>query len=148
MANKNNLIPQAHVLTVDEQSKGGKKSGEVRRENKMIQEMVGNETFQKILEKIVSMYLKNGKHTDLEKTKSFEDFKGKNPTVKVSILVSLVQKALKGDIRAIELLLAILGESPSIKIEADINNTNSYDQLSVEELRALARKCEADEQGT
>ena len=33
MANKNdNLIPQAHVLTVEEASKGGKNSGEVRQE--------------------------------------------------------------------------------------------------------------------
>jgi len=28
-----NLIPQAHVLTLEDQSNGGKKSGEVRREN-------------------------------------------------------------------------------------------------------------------
>ena len=33
MANKNdNLIPQAHILTVEEASKGGKNSGEVRQE--------------------------------------------------------------------------------------------------------------------
>lgn len=151
MANEQNLIP-FNKRTENEQREiarqGGKKSGEVRRENKILQEMVGNDTFQKIAETMVLMCLKNGKHTDLKKIKSFADFKGKNPTVKVSILASLVQKALKGDIRAIELLLAILGESPSIKIEADINNTNPYDQLSVDELRALARKCEADEQST
>ena len=32
MANKENLIPQIHVLSVEEQSEGGKKSGETRRE--------------------------------------------------------------------------------------------------------------------
>lgn len=33
MANKNdNLIPEAHKLTVEDQSNGGKRSGEVRRE--------------------------------------------------------------------------------------------------------------------
>ena len=31
MANSDNLKPQAHVLTVEEQSQGGKKSGEVRK---------------------------------------------------------------------------------------------------------------------
>lgn len=139
MANKNNLIPQAHVLTVEEQSKGGKKSGEVRREKK---------TFQELAETLMSMPMKNGKCTDIDKIKSFADFKGKNPTIKLSMLIAVMQKGLKGDLRAVELILAILGENPSIKIEADINNTNSYDQLSVEELRALARKCEADEQGT
>lgn len=32
VANNENLIPQAHVLTVEESSRGGKRSGEVRRE--------------------------------------------------------------------------------------------------------------------
>ena len=32
MAKEDNLIPQAHVLTVEEQSAGGKASGEVRKE--------------------------------------------------------------------------------------------------------------------
>lgn len=32
MANKNNLIPQAHKLTVEEQSKGGKKSVKSKKE--------------------------------------------------------------------------------------------------------------------
>lgn len=32
MANEQNLIPQAHKLTVEEQSAGGKKSAQVRRE--------------------------------------------------------------------------------------------------------------------
>ena len=32
MNNKENLIPQAHILTVEEQSEGGKKSGKIRRE--------------------------------------------------------------------------------------------------------------------
>lgn len=42
MANKENLIPQAHVLTVDEQSKGGKKSVEVRRQKKTVQKILND----------------------------------------------------------------------------------------------------------
>ena len=42
MANKENLIPQAHVLTVEEQSKGGKKSVEVRRQKKTIQKILND----------------------------------------------------------------------------------------------------------
>ena len=139
MANEQNLIPQAHVLTVEEASKGGKRSVESRREKKKTQELV---------KALMSMPMKNGKCTDIENIKSFADLKGKNPNVQLTMLVAIVQKALKGDVRAFELLLAILGESPSIKIEADINNTNPYDQLSIDELRALAKKCEADEQDT
>lgn len=139
MANEQNLIPQAHVLTVEEASKGGKRSGETRRLKKTVKEE---------LESLMSMPMKNGKNIEVENIKNFADFKNKNPSVRLAMLIALVQKALKGDIRAFELLLAILGESPSIKIEADINNTNPYDQLSIDELRALAKKCEADEQGT
>lgn len=38
MANSKNLKPQAHKLTVEEQSKGGQKSGEVRREKRQLRE--------------------------------------------------------------------------------------------------------------
>lgn len=39
--NKNdNLIPQAHKLTVEEQSKGGKKSAESRREKKTVNKIL------------------------------------------------------------------------------------------------------------
>ena len=40
MANEQNLIPQAHVLTVEEASKGGKRSGEVRRKKKMLRDCI------------------------------------------------------------------------------------------------------------
>ena len=40
MPNKENLIAQAHKLTVEEQSKGGKKSGEVRRGKKLFREII------------------------------------------------------------------------------------------------------------
>ena len=42
MANNENLIPQAHVLTVEEQSKGGKKSVEVRRQKKTVQKILND----------------------------------------------------------------------------------------------------------
>ena len=38
MANNENLIPQAHVLTVEEQSRAGKRSAEVRRARKTLRE--------------------------------------------------------------------------------------------------------------
>lgn len=40
MANEQNLIPQAHKLTVEEASKGGKASGEARRKKREIREML------------------------------------------------------------------------------------------------------------
>ena len=38
--NDNNLIPQAHVLTVEEQSKGGKRSAEVRAQRQQLRNVV------------------------------------------------------------------------------------------------------------
>ena len=40
MANEQNLKPGAHTLTVEEQSRGGKRSVEVRRENKLIKDRI------------------------------------------------------------------------------------------------------------
>ena len=42
MANEQNLIPQAHKLTVEEASRGGQKSGEVRREKKTVQKILND----------------------------------------------------------------------------------------------------------
>ena len=42
MANEKNLIPQAHVLTVEEASKGGQNSGKARREKKTIQKILAD----------------------------------------------------------------------------------------------------------
>ena len=42
MANEQNLIPQAHILTVEEQSKGGQKSAQVRREKKTVQKILND----------------------------------------------------------------------------------------------------------
>ena len=40
MANEKNLIPQAHILTVEEASKGGQNSVKARREKKTIQKIL------------------------------------------------------------------------------------------------------------
>ena len=42
MANEKNLIPQAHILTVEEASKGGQNSGKARREKKTIQKILSD----------------------------------------------------------------------------------------------------------
>ena len=42
MANENNLIPQAHILTVEEASKGGQNSVKARREKKTIQKILSD----------------------------------------------------------------------------------------------------------
>ena len=116
--------------------KGGTESGKTRRRKKAMKET---------LEVLLSMPMKSGKYADIENIKNFADIKGKNISVEEAMLISMIQKALHGNVPAFEAVRDTVGENPTKKIEADINNTNPYDQLSIEELRSLARKCESEE---
>ena len=96
MANEQNLIPQAHRLTVDEASRGGQRSGETRRRRKAMRE-----AFDELL------------------SREFTDKEG-NTTDGVTALVTRVyQKALKGDMRAVQFIRDTVGEMPVQKIEVD-----------------------------
>lgn len=82
MANEQNLIPGAHKLTAEEASRGGKKSAEVRRENKLIRdrilERMGESDWDTMIDNLI-------KRASLD-TKSFEvlrDTIGQKPTDKI-----------------------------------------------------------------
>lgn len=84
MANNKNLIPQAHVLTVAEQSRGGKQSAKKRKEKKAFKDAL------------------------LALLETEKD--GKN--YQEAVVVGLVKRSATGDPRAIELMLRIIGETP------------------------------------
>lgn len=72
--------------------------------------------------------------------KLITDKQGKELTAKEAMMLALLQKALKGDIRAIELIIKLLGEMPADKQE--ITNTtpqivvaNETDLKALEELK-------------
>lgn len=88
--------------------KGGKKSGEVRRNKKQMKELAAL---------LLGMPMKPGKHVDVEKIKSFADVKGKNLSVQEAILITQIQKALKGDIAAAAFIRDTAGERPGEKVE-------------------------------
>lgn len=78
MANKKNLIPAAHPLTVEEASKGGKKSGEVRRakadlrksiEEELSQEIDGVTTADALAKKLISIGLNDTRKDQIEALK-------------------------------------------------------------------------------
>lgn len=108
MANKQNLIPASaengYKLTADDQSKGGKASGEARRRKKEMKER---------LELLLSMPIKSGKGSELEQIKNFASLKGKNITVEDAILIAIAQKAMKGDIPAGTFIRDTVGEKPT-----------------------------------
>ena len=91
MANEQNLIPQAHKLTVEEQSAGGKKSAQMRKERKTLREGI-------LVLLSEPLKDKSGKVTDT--------------TTQDAIIAALVKKAASGDTRAFEMIRDTIGEKP------------------------------------
>ena len=127
-----NLIPQSE-RTKEEQrkiaTKGGIASGKARRKKKLIKEQ---------LELLLSLPLKdeNAKRK-LEQIGIDAD----NLDNQMAMIISIWNKALKGDIQAFNSIRDSVGEKPSDIVE-NINYTKEeaekYKKLSVEELKKLA----------
>ena len=114
MANEQNLLKgdAAHKLTPEEASKGGKKSAEARRKKRDLRLAC-----QMMLEM---------------------DIKGRDGTVKSgaeAIVAAQMQKALKGDAKAFEVLRDTSGQKPVDKVE-QVNIDMEYEQ-SVEYIKSL-----------
>lgn len=118
---------------------GGRLSGETRRKKQGMKDS---------LEILLSMPVKNGKQCDVESVRNFASLKGKNITVEQAMLIAQIQKALRGDTQALQFIRDTSGQKPedNYNITGQIGVDNPYDELSVDELKALARKCESDEE--
>lgn len=104
MANEQNLKPQAHKLTVEEQSRGGKKSAKNRQERKTFREG--------LLLLLNEPIIKDGK-----------------PSGKITqdaIIAGLVKRAISGDTRAFEMIRDTIGEKPVQEVAV---NTGNFDAL-------------------
>ena len=84
MANEQNLRPGAHKLTVEEQSRGGKRSAEVRRERKLIKdrilERMGEDDWDTMIDNLIARAQ--------EDTKSFESLRdtiGEKPKDQIEV---------------------------------------------------------------
>ena len=93
MANEQNLIPQAHVLSVEEQSRGGNASAEARRRKRD---------------------LRNALELLLEK--DFKDKDGNTVSGAEAITAKLFQQAMSGNVKAFETLRDTVGQKPVEKI--------------------------------
>lgn len=115
--------------------RGGVASGEARRRKKAMKES---------LDILLSMPVKSGKQADIESIKNFAQLKGKNITIEQAMLIAQIQKALKGDTQALAFLRDTSGQKPddNVNLVGQVDVTNPYDELSVEELRSLAKQCE------
>lgn len=99
MSNKKNLIPQQHKLTVDEQSKGGKKSVKSKKEKKYIKNL---------FEQLLSLELRDD--TLKEKIRALgvpED----EITIQMALCVSITNRALQGNLKAFEIIQNSTGQN-------------------------------------
>lgn len=123
-----NLIP-FNQRTEDEQraiaSKGGKASGRSRREKR---------TYRQILEERLSGKITNTKTNEVVSRKD-------------AMGCTLIEKGLKGDLRAIELILKILGEWSGDKVELSgkvDTNLIAPRRLSSDEVKELLKDMDKD----
>lgn len=129
MAQDENLTPFKSVDEAREKGrKGGIASGASRREKRALRET---------LEDLLTMSLKNGKPTSVEKIKSIAAIKGKNISVQEAIMLAQIQKAIRGDVRAAEFIRDTIGQKPqdNMVVSGDVNNPMAG--LTTEELKKL-----------
>jgi ribosome-binding factor A len=99
MANEKNLIPQAHILTVEEQSAGGKKSAQARREKKTVQKILADLLDSEI--KDSPQFAKLASKMGVESDKSVKD---------IFTMVCLLNTVKNGNLGDLERLSKLLGE--------------------------------------
>lgn len=110
MANKSNLIPQAHKLTVEEQSKGGKTSAKSKRQKKYIKEM---------LEEIIVLDLPECKlNEDMRKLGISED----DMSIQMAMCVMLVKQAVYGNLKAYQLIRDQIDQNPKDGVVEPLQN--------------------------
>lgn len=101
-----NLIPQAHELTVEEQSMGGKVSGEKRRRLRDMKSSM-NALLRQPAGERAKKY-----------AKLVEDYK-EDPTLQDEMLAALLALALTGDVPAIKQVREIVRDDDRLKIEQE-----------------------------
>ena len=94
MANPQNLVPQAHVLTVEEASKGGKKSGQVR-------------SFKSAMKKMLSFDIPEGQVKEKFKQIGLDD----DELILQNVIVyKQIQNAMNGDVKSAQFCRDTCGE--------------------------------------
>lgn len=115
MANEKNLIP-INKRTKNEQreyqSKGGKKSGEVRRQRKAMKEQ---------MEMLLTLPFKQKKQLKFIKDLGIED---KNIDNQMALIVAMYGKALKGDVQAFNTIREITEDNKTT------NNNNRVEIIN------------------
>ena len=107
MANEQNLIPQAHELTVEEASKGGKKSGESRRRKKLMRE-----AFEELL------------------SRDYHDQAGNVLDGTSALAAKVFKQAMDGDLKAFEIIRDTTGQKPAERVETVEISPETYERVA------------------
>lgn len=95
--NEDNLIPAAHKLTVEEQSRGGKASGKSRRKKKNMKQLA---------EMLLQLPSNDSNDYQLLLDMGFDEEEVSHQLV---INAALIQQAKSGDVKAVRVLMDITG---------------------------------------
>jgi len=102
VANVENLVPVTKENARERGRAGGKASGEARREKRRFRELI---------------------------EMALECLTDDGLTIKEGIAASAVMKARAGDIRAMELVIQMIGEQPAVKVEVASDLTGAMDEM-------------------
>lgn len=128
MANKQNLIPIQEInsrRTREEHrkdsQKGGKKSGEIRRQRKAMKEQ---------MEMLLSLPFKSKKEFDFMKELGIEENEIDN---QMALIVAMYGKALKGDVQAFNTIREVVQDEKKIEDEDRVQIINDLPNDEEEE---------------
>lgn len=93
---------------VESGRKGGIASGVAKREKKALCET---------LDTLLRMPIKSGSLEDIEQIQSIAAIKGRNITMQEAIMLAMLQKAAKGDVKAATFIRDTIGQKPVEKTE-------------------------------
>lgn len=120
-------------MTPEQRAENGRKGGLTKGDNFKKRKLL-----KETLEIFLQMPVRKGKITDCESVKAFAELKGKNITVDQALMLTLVNKALHGDLNAMNMLIGMVGEKPSDNLVVDaMISKNPLQDLTTDELREL-----------
>lgn len=99
--NEKNLIPGAHELTVEEQSKGGKASGEARRRKKALKTLMNDLLASEVFD------------TDIYNKTTAMGIDPQDMSYGAAIVAAMVKEAAEGNVKAFNAITDLIGEGSS-----------------------------------
>lgn len=131
MANEKNLIPGAHTLTVEDQSKGGKNSAKARKRRK---------SMKALMEKLLRLPASSVTDWDLINEMGIDvDLLDEEITNLLIVNIALLKEAKSGNIKAIKELREVIGDNPYFehkKKQDEIDNELRREKLELDKKKA------------